>query len=51
MLVVAFLSQIWLNQNMTLPYLAIDIPQGERTPLGNWLLNLIAQQPQLLGRC
>jgi septal ring factor EnvC (AmiA/AmiB activator) len=48
MLVVALLSQIWLNQNMTLPYLAIDIPEGERTPLVNWLLNLIAQQQQLL---
>jgi hypothetical protein len=33
---------------MTLPYLAIDIPEGERTPLVNWLLNLIAQQQQLL---
>jgi DNA-binding transcriptional MerR regulator len=33
---------------MTLPYLAIDIPEGEQTPLVNWLLNLIAQQQQLL---
>ncbi len=48
MLVVALLSEIWLNQNMTLPYLAIDIPEGERTPLVNRLLNLIAQQQQLL---
>ena len=48
MLVVALLWQIWLNQNMTVPYLAIDIPEGERTPLVNRLLNLIAQQQQLL---
>ena len=33
---------------MTLPNLPIEIPEAERTPLTNWLLNLIAEQQQVI---
>ena len=33
---------------MTLDKLPIEIPEGERTPLMNWLLNLVAEQQQII---
>lgn len=33
---------------MTHPFLPIEIPEAERTPLVNWLLNLVAEQQQML---
>ena len=33
---------------MTLPNLPIEIPETERTPLVNWLLNLIENQQQVI---
>jgi len=33
---------------MTLPNLPLDIPETERTPLVNWLLNLIENQQQVI---
>ena len=33
---------------MTLPNLPIEIPEAERTPLVNWLLNLIVSQQQVI---
>ena len=35
---------------MTLPNLPIEIPEAERTPLVNWLLNLIASQQQVIEK-
>ena len=40
--------QIWFNENMQIPHLAIDIPSGEITPLVSSLLNIIAQQQQMI---
>lgn len=42
------MSQIWSNRSMTLPSLPFDIPESERTPLVQWLLNIIAQQQQVI---
>jgi len=33
---------------MQIPDLAIDIPEGEITPLVSWLLNIIDQQQQMI---
>ena len=33
---------------MILPNLPIEIPSSELTPLVNWLLNLVAQQQQVI---
>ena len=33
---------------MTLPHLPIEIPESERTPLVNWLLELIVQQQEVI---
>ena len=35
---------------MTLPNFPIEIPESERTPLVNWLLNLVAQQQQIIKK-
>ena len=35
---------------MTLPNLPIEIPETERTPLVNWLLNLVAEQQQIIEK-
>ncbi len=35
---------------MTLSHLPIEIPEGERTPLVNWLLNLVAEQQQIIEK-
>ena len=35
---------------MKLPNLPIEIPEAERTPLVNWLLNLVAEQQQLIEK-
>ncbi len=35
---------------MTLENLPIEIPEGERTPLVNWLLNLVAEQQQIIEK-
>jgi len=34
---------------MTPTFLPIEIPEAERTPLVNWLLNLIVQQQQVIS--
>ncbi len=33
---------------MTLANFPSEIPESERTPLVNWLLNLVAQQQQVI---
>lgn len=33
---------------MTLPHLPFEIPESERTPLVNWLLELIVQQQEVI---
>ncbi len=35
---------------MKLPQLPIEIPKAERTPLVNWLLNLVAEQQQIIEK-
>ncbi len=35
---------------MTLDKLPIEIPDVERTPLVNWLLNLVAEQEQIIEK-
>ena len=32
---------------MTLPHFPVEIPESERTPLVNWLLELIVQQQEV----
>ena len=45
---VAFESRIWSNRSMTIPASPFEIPESERTPLVEWLLNIIAQQQQVI---
>jgi Membrane-bound metallopeptidase len=45
---VAFESRIWSNRSMTCPASPFEIPESERTPLVEWLLNIIAQQQQVI---
>ena len=33
---------------MKLEHLPIEIPEGERTPLVNWLVNLVAEQQEII---
>ncbi len=42
---VALKTKICFNKDMLLP---IEIPESERTPLVNWLLNLVAEQKRLI---
>ena len=35
---------------MTLDKLPIEIPEGERTPLVNWLVNLVAEQQEIISK-
>ncbi|MGK7876007.1 MAG: hypothetical protein AB4426_22725 [Xenococcaceae cyanobacterium] len=39
---------ICFNSRMKQPVLPIEIPKAERTPLVDWLLNLVAQQQQVI---
>ena len=41
---------ICFNITMALSKLPIEIPDGERTPLVNWLLNLVAEQQQIIEK-
>ncbi len=38
------------NSRMILDKLPIEIPEGERTPLVNWLVNLIAEQQEIISK-
>ncbi len=35
---------------MTFEKLPIEIPEGERTPLVNWLLNLVGSQQRIIEK-
>lgn len=39
---------MWSNRNMELPPTLSEIPESERTPLVKWLLNIIAEQQQVI---
>ena len=41
---------ICFNSRMKLYHLPIEIPEGEHTPLVNWLVNLVAEQQEIISK-
>ena len=45
---IPYLLQYGLNRSMAIPTSPSEIPESERTPLVEWLLNIVAQQQQVI---